>query len=62
MGKIAAPLRILDGVLKSTSDSTEEEDNFYTEFKKHKSIARLFSTITKRDNPNRNTIKAKKEH
>ena len=62
VGKIAAPSRILNGVLKPSSDSTEEEDNFYTDFKKHKSTARLFSTITQRDNPNRNTIETKKEH
>ena len=62
VGKIAAPSRILNGVLKPSSDSTDEEDNFYTDFKKHKSTARLFSTITQRDNPNRNTIETKKEH
>ena len=45
VGKIAAPSRILKGVINYTRDSTEEEDNFYTEFERYKSFARVASAM-----------------
>ena len=38
VGKIAAPSRILNGVLNYTKDSSEEEDNFQIQFEIQESI------------------------